>query len=45
MESLEGAAVFPMSVLDVFIGTTVLANLTSHVQKVVDDVGLYQCEI
>lgn len=39
MESLEGAAGFPR-VCDVFLGTTVPANLTSQVQKVVDDVSL-----
>lgn len=33
--------VFPVSVSDVFLGTTVLANLTSQAQKVVNDVGLY----
>lgn len=45
MDSLEGAAGFPMSVLDVFLGTTVLANLTSQVQTVINDVSLYRCEI
>lgn len=34
--------VFPQSVPDAFLGTTVLANLTSQVQKVVDDVSPYQ---